>query len=276
VNVVRHANATEFLARAKLWLERAEAENNVILGIAGFFESYSGQVKPYLLTIHDNGPIVGAALMTPPRRLLISSMPDSAVLSLAHYLFTDTVSVPGVLGPSTCARVFAESWITQTGRTFRLKMSERIYACEFVTAAPSSPGSLRAATQNDESLLVKWAGEFCREAKIEDETAFTQAQIPNQISKGSLYVWDNGEAVSMADLRRETAHGIAVSLVYTPPRYRNNGYATSCVAALTKRMLDTGKRFCCLYTDLSNSTSNSIYQRIGYQPVCDVQDWVFE
>jgi predicted GNAT family acetyltransferase len=47
----------------------------------------------------------------------------------------------------------------------------------------------------------------------------------------------------MADLRRETAHGIAVSLVYTPPRWRNKGYASSCVASLTKRVLDNGKDF---------------------------------
>jgi predicted GNAT family acetyltransferase len=80
----------------------------------------------------------------------------------------------------------------------------------------------------------------------------------------------------MADLRRETAHGIAVSLVYTPPRWRNKGYASSCVASLTKRVLDNGKRFCCLFTDLANPTSNSIYQRIGYGEICDVDDWIFE
>jgi predicted GNAT family acetyltransferase len=103
-----------------------------------------------------------------------------------------------------------------------------------------------------------------------------QSQVPTIIKRSCLHVWENGEIVSMADLRRETAHGIAVSLVYTPPRLRNRGYATSCVAALTQRVLGSGKQFCCLYTDLANPTSNSIYQKIGYQPICDVQDWVFE
>jgi predicted GNAT family acetyltransferase len=65
-------------------------------------------------------------------------------------------------------------------------------------------------------------------------------------------------------------------MVYTPPHLRKQGYATSCVAALTQRMLDSGKRFCCLYTDLTNPTSNAIYQKIGYQPVCDSEDLVFE
>ena len=82
--------------------------------------------------------------------------------------------------------------------------------------------------------------------------------------------------VAMAGLERETARGIAISWVYTPAHLRRHGYATACVAALTQRMLDNGKSFCCLYTDLANPTSNSIYQKIGYRPVCDVQDWIFE
>jgi hypothetical protein len=34
-------------------------------------------------------------------------------------------------------------------------------------------------------------------------------------------------------------------------------------------MLDEGRRFCFLYTDLANPTSNKIYQAIGYKPVTD-------
>ena len=41
-------------------------------------------------------------------------------------------------------------------------------------------------------------------------------------------------------------------------------------------MLDDGKAFCCLYTDLSNRTANDIYMSIGYKPVCDVDDYFFE
>ena len=48
------------------------------------------------------------------------------------------------------------------------------------------------------------------------------------------------------------------------------------MAALSQRMLDAGRRFCFLYTDLSNPTSNAIYQHIGYEPVCDVVDLHFE
>jgi len=37
-------------------------------------------------------------------------------------------------------------------------------------------------------------------------------------------------------------------------------------------MLDQGKSYCTLYTDLSNPASNVIYQRIGYRPLADFLD----
>lgn len=155
-------------------------------------------------------------------------------------------------------------------------MSERIYACETVAPLTYAPGRLRPVTKDDEPLLSQWCVQFCLDARIEDETVYFKARLPSKIADGSLYIWEDNEAVAMAGLERETSHGIAISWVYTPAHLRELGYATSCVAALTQRMLDSGKKFCCLYTDLSNPTSNSIYQKIGYRSVCDVQDWVFE
>jgi predicted GNAT family acetyltransferase len=45
---------------------------------------------------------------------------------------------------------------------------------------------------------------------------------------------------------------------------------------LTQQLLDEGRRFCFLYTDLANPTSNSIYQAIGYRPACDVDQYRFD
>jgi len=277
LQVVAHNSAAGFLTRAKPWLEKAEAENNLFLGIAGFFELNPAQstLQPHFATVEDDNKIVGAALRTPPRRLLMTRMPESAVIALADHLLTAGVQLPGVLGLTDCARVFADKWRVNTGKTAHVKMSERLYACGNVIPPRWSPGSLRIATQDDESLLARWTNEFCRDANIEEDSAYLQTQVPTTIKKGWLYVWDDGEVVSMAGLGRETAHGYSVSLVYRPSHRRNRGYAISSVAALTQQMLDSGKRFCCLFTDLSNATSNSMYRKIGYRPVCDVDDWIF-
>ena len=278
MQIIRNKTAAEFLARTKPWLEKAEAKNNLILGIAAYFASCAGQLKgsPYFLTVEGNGTIVGAALMAPPRRILLTRMPHPAVTLLADYLLEGAASVPGVLGPKAEAKLFANYWTSKTGRSCHLKMSERIYACEKVIPPVHAFGQLKPAEEVDQALLSDWCEQFCIDARIDDETVYFKAQLPRKLADQSIFVWETDEAVSMAAIERETAHGVAISWVYTPRHLRNKGYATACVAALTQRMLDSGKQFCCLYTDLTNPTSNSIYQKIGYQPICDVQDWIFE
>lgn len=80
----------------------------------------------------------------------------------------------------------------------------------------------------------------------------------------------------MAGFSGKTPNGIRINLVYTPPKYRKKGYATSCIAALSQTLLDAGHKYCFLFTDLANPTSNHIYQTIGYQPVCKMNNYWFE
>jgi predicted GNAT family acetyltransferase len=44
------------------------------------------------------------------------------------------------------------------------------------------------------------------------------------------------------------------------------------VADLSLAALAAGNRFCVLYTNLANPTSNRIYQRIGYELLCEATD----
>jgi len=57
MNVIRHKTAAEFLDRAGIWLEQAEVENNLILGIAAYFASCVDELntQPYFLTVEDEG-----------------------------------------------------------------------------------------------------------------------------------------------------------------------------------------------------------------------------
>lgn len=64
--------------------------------------------------------------------------------------------------------------------------------------------------------------------------------------------------------------------VYTPREFRGQGYASACVAAVSQYLLESGRQFCTLFTDLGNPTSNKIYMNIGYAPVCDADEYKFE
>lgn len=263
--VVRHETAAEFLARAGAWLEQAEVENNLILGIAGYFASDSSALKPqpYLLTVEDNDKILGASLMARQRQLLITAMPDSAVDALANHLLAALVPVPGVVGANTTAERFATRWTSGSGKSSRLRINQRLHECTAVAPLTYAAGRLRYADSHDQTTLTLWTEQFCVDAHIEDEIPFFRAQLPEKIANGSLFVWEDSDIVSMAGVQRERPNGAAISWVFTPLRLRGRGYATSCVAAVTQRVLDSGKQFCCLYTDLANPTSNRIYRKIG-------------
>jgi predicted GNAT family acetyltransferase len=79
----------------------------------------------------------------------------------------------------------------------------------------------------------------------------------------------------MAVAHGATPRGIRIGYVYTPPDRRRRGYAGACVAELSRRLLAAGRAFCVLYADLSNPTTNALYQRMGYKPVADVTDYYF-
>ena len=90
------------------------------------------------------------------------------------------------------------------------------------------------------------------------------------IARGALFLWEAGGApVSMALVAGRTRHGVRIGYVFTPRDRRGRGYAGALTAALSQLMLDQGARFCVLCTDLANPTSNALYPRVGYRPLCD-------
>ena len=127
-------------------------------------------------------------------------------------------------------------------------------------------------------LAAAWFHAFGMEAQphLAGTAAEARANAERWIAGGGLRLWEDGVVVSMAGASGPTPNGIRVGAVYTPPDKRRRGYASALVAALSQEQLDTGKKFCFLYTDLANPTSNKIYQDIGYEPVCDIDEYIFE
>lgn len=82
--------------------------------------------------------------------------------------------------------------------------------------------------------------------------------------------------VAMSGHTGPTPNGIRIGPVYTSPEARGNGYASRLVAAESQWLLDNGRRFCFLYTDLENPTSNSIYERIGFRKTAESAEYSFE
>ena len=279
--VIRHATASLLLECGSDFLLRSESENNLILGICGDMACNppTEDTQPWLMTIEENEAVVGIAIvMNPPRNIVITRLSAVAMTSLVEFLVDLKLVIPGAVGPSPDVAAVAEQWAQRNGLRASLSMNQKIYACERVIPPPFLPPQrqLRAAAPTERELLVAWSREFSVAVHNPESVAECTERIDRLMARRAIWVWDDNEPVSCAAFSRDSPHGVAINHVYTPPNYRGRGYAGACVAALTTRLLSSGKRFCCLYTDLANSTSNKIYQQIGYQPVCDSQIWQFE
>jgi hypothetical protein len=137
---------------------------------------------------------------------------------------------------------------------------------------------MRTARLEDRELVTTWFQGFVRESQPHHDDSLENAReiADYWLKSGGLRIWEHDTPVSMAGAGGPTPHGIKIGAVYTPPELRRRGYASALVAALSQQQLDSGRRFCFLFTDLSNPTSNKIYREIGYEPVVDVDEYHFE
>ncbi len=282
MQLTRFGNAEDFYQRVESFLVAHEAEHCLILGLCSTLIRQPGYYQnPYLALVEEGETVLAAALMTPPHNLTLSLTQHSEVFRLfADDLYTDFKTLPGVSGAPEICRGFAEEWQKISGQTSRLSMEERVYRLDKVNPVTGVAGHFRRATEADRALLMKWIIAFEKEAfgsVVTDEAnreKTVNAMLTSPIR--GAYFWEDGEQVSFSAYGNPTPHGVRIGPVYTPPEYRGRGYASACVAALSQYLLDSGRKFVTLFTDLANPTSNHIYQAVGYNPVIDFDVLEFE
>lgn len=272
----RFDNPQAFYDRAlPLWM-RSEAADCLSIGITdvAIHSPERFTETPYMAAVESDDKLILTALRTPPRGLILSLTDNLDALDpVVEDVRARFEALPTVQAESTIARGFAERWTAKTGVPHQLDMPERIYQVEEVISPQSVSGSARKADPADKDLIVDWMLAFETEAFGAPEG--TREGFGNWFDNGlttprrGIYVWDDGGVVSLVCHGGPTPGGMRIGPVYTPPERRGHGYASALTAYVSQSLLDSGRKFCFLYTNLLNPTSNKIYQQIGYQPVID-------
>jgi hypothetical protein len=283
MEVVRHTDPRNFLAAIDRGDDGFEARNNLVFGVAGTLIERPGLYETFnLWTVEDDGSVLAAAVHTPPWRPALADTVDrDAVVALAAAMHDDLETIEGVLGNVPTADWFAAAWTELTRIDPEVVIREGVFQLETVADVPIPPGAARPGTAADEELLVHWFMNFLTEALPHESPNEEQARrnvglrLDDNPTNG-VWVWEvKGEVVSLSGYGGPTPNGARIGPVYTPPDVRGHGYATALVAAQTQWLLDHGRRFCFLFTDLANPTSNAIYERIGYRKVAEAVDYKF-
>ena len=279
VETRRFDSGEAFLEICGSFLEAREPEHQLTLGILG--DALARGEFPddgALVAALAGGRVVATAIWTPPWNVILSEVDDEqAIEALADALAGDDLG--GVSGPAEHVEAFAQTWCERTGRGYVEGMRQRSYVLNRVVAPRDIPGRLRRAGPGDRAVMTAWMDGFDREAMgSEAGRRDIDVMVDELISSSSRvgYIWDDPEPVSMCQAAGATPHGIRIGAVFTPPELRRRGYASALVAAVSQAQLDLGRRWCFLFTDLANPTSNRIYQAIGYRPIRDVLMYRFE
>ncbi|MHC5012887.1 MAG: GNAT family N-acetyltransferase [Planctomycetota bacterium] len=276
MQVIHHDGPSAFLVAAGAFLERHEAEHALMLGLAASMTT--GERDPagaLFATVTDAaGEPLLAAMRTPPRSLIVSRAEKPAIGALVDDLSVSAPDLPGINGPREPATQFATAWTRRHGGSFRETMGQHLHVVERVESPHPASGAMVPATGDDVPLLAAWARAFSEEAGTWSDGK-EEDHVRNWVGYGQLFTWRDPGVVAMALWQGKTRHGVRIGLVYTPPERRRRGYASNLVAALTRRLLDEGRTFCMLYTDVKNPTSNAIYRRLGYRPIADTVEFAF-
>lgn len=272
-----HHDVRGFFERVEPFLLRREAEHNLMLGFRASLEHDPhafGPDDPYLAAVVDErGEVVAAATMTPPHNLVLSTVDDpGAVDALAGDLRGEVL--PGLIAPLDVGAAFCDRWPAAA----TVSIEERIYEATEVIPPRPVPGRMRFAEDRDRDVVAEFVAGFFEEALPGSTDGDAEAWVARRRSQPDTYtaLWDDGgKVVTLAGFGSPTPNGMRVGPVYTPPGLRGRGYASALTAAVTEHVLASGRRFCFLFTNLANPTSNSIYRRIGYRPVLDVNVWRF-
>ncbi len=276
-------NINKFYPLAYPFLLEYEVENGILLAILNYlkkdFHRY-GSEKPTLCAIVREDEIKLISIRTPPYNQLLSYTKDLDTFNiLVEALVKQGAEIPGTLGFKEGVNIFVNLWCERKAIKSELIRHERVYKLEIVAEDVLGEHEFINTTKMYEKMVHQWTREFMLEALGERNPQMIERSLERlriDMNEGRIFLLiDKGKPVSMARKAGNSPNGIAVNNVYTPPHLRRKGYATECVAKLSKRLLEEGNKFCFLFTDLGNPTSNSIYQKIGYRPIIDVDEYQF-
>jgi RimJ/RimL family protein N-acetyltransferase len=258
-----HDDIHDFMAAAGAFLESDPVNHSVHLTAMDAALRGDRQART-LITLHEDGVIVGAVTRLAGRPLHVAAMPPAAAPVVAKIL-RDGPDVDEITGPLERVEAFRTLWRDGGRELYRL----RLYRLGDLVV-PAVPGEARLATPADDDLITEWWIAFWEELDgLPREAAEERAMDSRGMSAGHVLWLVDGVPVSWAASTTPVGGVSRVGPVYTPPEHRRRGYAAGVTAAVSQWAYGAGAEHVVLTADLANPTSNSVYQGIGFRQVSD-------
>ncbi|MDH3747420.1 MAG: GNAT family N-acetyltransferase [Gammaproteobacteria bacterium] len=111
--------------------------------------------------------------------------------------------------------------------------------------------------------MRSWGAEYGKEKlSFLDVAEF----MGKKLKRGDLYLWEDGDPITMMTISGRSDNGARISSVFTPPRHRGLGYASSAIATMSQSLLECGHGFVILTWRIGDPAGR-IYERLGFRRV---------
>lgn len=279
MQVVIEKDPVAFLNKYETWLRRKTLENSLILGVLrgckiGIYKN------PLFFIVVENEKTLLLSMRTPSKNLIISGDGSKETFeALARFLVKEGIEIPWAIGSSGKVKGFLDFYGGLTNKEFVFDKKTNIYSLTKVIMPENIEGKLVLATQDDLEFLAKCKYDFNRDI-LPEEHHLTMEEARDKkaknINEKNVAVWKvNGENVAeiVFDNLEYMSH---IRDVYTLPEFRKRGYASAMTAKISQMLLDKGCDSVCLFADADDSTSNGVYQRIGFNHVTNSAAYVLK
>ncbi|WP_435591051.1 GNAT family N-acetyltransferase [Nocardia sp. bgisy118] len=228
------------------------------------------------LSLHAaDGAVVGVAMWAGGREVYLGQLPAESLRPVAEAFAAAAPGNTGVEGLVAAAESFAEHWCALRGVGLREDVRTRLFRLGELRVPRGVAGAPRRAADRDVALCVAWFEAMRHEIGLAPPHPNPDV-IRKRVAAGRWWLWEvGGRPVSLAAHQIPVGGWTRIGPVYTPPAERGHGYASALTAQVSRALRRNGLDVC-LFTDLANPTSNRIYRAIGYQPVDDFVNYVFE
>lgn len=175
--------------------------------------------------VDASGAVAGAFVQGPRHPLLLSLVPDEALVALPSAL-------PGTTRIGVDERYVDRArsvWPGETSDLLRIS----VHRLERDVAAPAAGGTARSATHTDRELLVAWFEMF--RAQHPDDPSDLAFVVDDPLHDGAIVLWEiGGEPVAMCSRTPVVAGVSRMGLVFSPsgdPHLERAALAAGCALA---------------------------------------------
>lgn len=231
-------------------------------------EHYQGQ---YFGSYDHLGRINGVIAHYWNGNIIIHAYDELTIEKLVEYLKNNaTRLMNGILGPNAQAECLIQN-LELSKEHFSINRSEGLYEMildDVDTLNIPNDYSVVRADEIPKEVLIEWMKSYDIEALNITDSKTTEEEVEFRLKKGDSWILQlNDIPVSLSSFNARLDDMVQVGPVWTPPEYRNNGFARILLAYTLIQERQRGVKKAILFTDLPAAIK--AYIAIGFKKIGD-------